>query len=169
MEPNSNYDWSRFVKRIPINASVKTIYDAWTTRKGIESWFLRKGAFISAAGKPLEEDEHISAKDSYEWFWHGWPDETVERGEILDANGRDYLRFVFGKEGVVSVQLLIEEGETIVELTQEEIPTDDIHKARFHLGCSIGWTFYLTNLKSVLEGGLDLRNRNVNLKGVINS
>jgi hypothetical protein len=30
--------------------------------------------------------------------------------------------------------------------------------------CQLGWTFYLANLKSVIEGGVDLRNKNVDLK-----
>ena len=37
------------------------------------------------------------------------------------------------------------------------------------MGCLEGWTFYLTNLKSVIEGGLDLRNKNLDIKGVINA
>lgn len=39
----------------------------------------------------------------------------------------------------------------------------------YHIGCTKGWNFYLTNLKSLLEGGIDLRNRNKGLKEVINS
>lgn len=37
------------------------------------------------------------------------------------------------------------------------------------LGCSNGWTFYLTNLKSVYEGGLDLRNKDEKLSAMINN
>ncbi len=43
----SKYDWSRFVKRISIDADVKDIYDAWATRRGLESWFLSKAEFVS--------------------------------------------------------------------------------------------------------------------------
>jgi hypothetical protein len=32
-----------------------------------------------------------------------------------------------------------------------------------------GWVFYLANLKSFPEGGIDLRNKNEKLKSVINS
>lgn len=169
METNDTYDWSRFVKRIAVTASISTVYDAWTTRRGIESWFLRKGEFKSPDGNLLDSNENFTAKDTYEWLWHGWGDETVERGEILEANGKDYFRFVFGVEGIVSVRIFLEENETMVELTQENIPTNEAGKVKYHLGCSIGWTHYLTNLKSVLEGGLDLRNRNIKLKNVVNS
>jgi hypothetical protein len=56
-----------------------------------------------------------------------------------------------------------------VELVQEEIPTDENGKQIFHLGCKSGWTFYLANLKSIFEGGIDLRNRNTKLQDVLNS
>lgn len=32
-----------------------------------------------------------------------------------------------------------------------------------------GWTFYLTNLKSILEGGFNLRNKNNKLGDVVNT
>ncbi len=57
----------------------------------------------------------------------------------------------------------------IVELSQEQIPTDERHKALYHVGCLEGWTFYLANLKSYLDGGLDLRNKNANIARVVNA
>ena len=56
-----------------------------------------------------------------------------------------------------------------MEFTQSEIPIDDNSKENIRLGCAFGWTFYLLNLKSVLEGGLDLRNKDSELNGVINN
>jgi len=44
---------------------------------------------------------------------------------------------------------------------------DDEAGVKHFVEDSRGWIFYLTNLKSVLEGGLDLRNRKVELKNVI--
>lgn len=169
MNISTIYDWSRFVKRIPIKASHNSIYDAWTTGAGLERWFLRKGEYKSSAGQILETHQQVSKGDSYEWYWHGYGDEAVERGKILEANGTDLFRFVFGVEGLVTVNILTENGETLVELFQENIPTDEASKVKYHLGCSIAWTYYLTNLKSILEGGIDLRNKNINLKNVINS
>ncbi|MNF09593.1 hypothetical protein D3C80_2102910 [compost metagenome] len=67
------------------------------------------------------------------------------------------------------MELKQEEGETVVEITQSEIPTDERSKVYYHLGCSEGWTFYLANLKSVAEGGLDLRNKNEKIKRVVSS
>ncbi|MBI1938679.1 MAG: SRPBCC domain-containing protein [Ignavibacteriales bacterium] len=163
------HDWSRFVKRIPINAETKEIYKSWAAPHGLEKWFLRKAEFKDTNKKILGPNEIIQVGDTYEWYWHGWPDEVVERGTILEANGRDFLKFSFGKAGIVSVAIKNEEGENIVELTQEEIPTDEESKVNFHMGCSEGWAFYLVNLKSILEGGIDLRNKDLRLKRVVNS
>ena len=45
----------------------------------------------------------------------------------------------------------------------------ETEQQHFYIECGKGWTFYMTNLKSILEGGLDLRNKNINLKQVINA
>jgi uncharacterized protein YndB with AHSA1/START domain len=165
----SNLDWSRFVTRVNINAPVEKLYRAWATRSGIEGWFLRLSEFKDPAGNLREGNEPVQQGDSYKWLWHGWPDDVVELGNILAANGANQLSFSFGKAGNCTVTIKQEEGENIVELLQEEIPSNDEGRFNWHVGCKTGWTFYLANMKSVLEGGLDLRNRNVKLQQVINS
>ena len=84
-------------------------------------------------------------------------------------NKKDFIQFSFGKAGNCSITIKQEEGETIVELIQDHIPTDEQGMHYWHLGCKTGWTFYLANLKSLCEGGIDLRNRNVHVKNVVNS
>jgi hypothetical protein len=32
--------------------------------------------------------EFVKKGDKYSWWWHGYPDEVVEHGEILDCNGK---------------------------------------------------------------------------------
>jgi hypothetical protein len=164
----SENNWSRFVLRVPVRSGVSQIYQAWNTQEGLESWFLRKAAF-KINGKLKERTEPVQKGDSYEWLWHGWSDEVVEKGTILEANGNSTVRFSFGKAGNVTVNIHPEADENIVELIQDDIPTDDESKAYYHIGCTKGWVFYLSNLKSILEGGIDLRNRKEELKDVINS
>lgn len=165
----TNADWGRFVVRININAPKQMLYDAWATRAGMESWFLRLSEYKKRNGSMRDDTEPVEKGDTYKWLWHGWPDETVEYGEIIDLNETDRLQFSFGKAGICTVQIKTEEGENIVELTQEEIPTDEKNKQEFHVGCKTGWTFYLANMKSILEGGIDLRNKNKNLQHMLNS
>ena len=165
----SNYDWSKFVTRINVNAPVENLYWCWATREGIEYWFLRMSEYKSPDGSLRAGDEPVKKGDNYVWRWHGWSDETTEYGSILDCNGKDLFKFSFGKAGDCTVIIKEELGQNIVELVQENIPDDEEGRRTWHLGCKTGWTFYLANLKSLLEGGVDLRNRDEGLKNVINS
>lgn len=79
------------------------------------------------------------------------------------------LSFRFGDAGNCTVTIKEEEGQHIAELVQDNIPDTEEARHSWHLGCKTGWTFYLTNLKCLLEGGPDLRNKNINLKRVITS
>ena len=164
-----NYDWSKFKQRIPVNADPQKIYDAWATPAGLEKWFLRRASFKKENGEARDDHDQIQPGDTYEWNWFGWSDDMCERGKILEANGKNAFSFVFGKAGVVKVSIMQEGGQTMVELVQEQIPTDEKSKVDFHLGCSTGWTFYLANIKSIYEGGLDLRNKDETIKKVVNS
>lgn len=163
----SSHDWSRFLLRVPIAASKQSIFDCWTSRSGLETWFLRKAEF-SRGGKIIEPNARLEAGDNYEWMWHGWSDEVVERGTVLQSDNERF-KFSFGKAGNVTVTVNNEHGQNILELVQDEIPTDENAQVNYHIGCTKGWLFYLVNLKSLLEGGHDLRNRNTELKDVVNS
>ena len=165
----TDYDWSKFVLRIPVNAPLDAIYHALATQQGIESWFLRSAQYFSAAKTSCGESEFIQKGDQYTWMWHGYDDETVEHNDILEANGEDMISFVFAGHCVVTITIGMLDTETIVQLVQENIPTGEESKADIHIGCMEGWTFYLTNLKSILEGGIDLRNRKLNIGKVISS
>lgn len=170
MEP---YNWSSFTLRININATIAAIFEMWATSAGIEKWFLRQCEINSENGQLRADGDLITKGDKYLWRWHGWPDDVEERGEILYANGTDQVQFTFGQEGadtmVCTVKIYTEEGENICQITQENIPENEKGKTHYHIGCLAGWTFYLTNIKSILEGGIDLRNKKERLTKMINS
>lgn len=165
----SSEDWSRFSVRINVKARRSDLYDAWSTRAGMEYWFLRSCEFVDRKGYILDQEEPATEGCQYTFLWYGYPDEVIERGEILEANGQDLFRFRFGKAGICTVRLLMAGDEQIVELVQDQIPEDERSKFLYHIGCKTGWTFYLTNLKSMYEGGIDLRNRDCNLQVMLNS
>ncbi len=164
-----SYDWSSFKLRIPMNASIEEVYKCWSTSEGLTSWFLREANFQSNEGVARSVDEPVRPGDSYVWKWHGYGDDVKEEGHILSANHKDELSFSFGKAGDVTVSIFTAKDVTLCEVEQTNIPTDEKGKEYYHLGCSKGWLFYLANLKSYLQGGIDLRNRDVDLKDVINS
>lgn len=152
-----------------INASALEVYRAWTSRAALERWFLRVAEFTDSNNTLRSAESTIRQGDTYRWLWHGYGDSVVERGTILELNDRDYLRFTFAGTCLVTVTVQQAERETIVELRQGNVPTDEESRVRYHLGCLTGWTFYPANLKSIPEGGIDLRNKNVNLRHVLNA
>lgn len=164
-----SFDWSRFVKKIDINVPADAVYLAWTIPDVLEKWFLRKADFYYDTDKKRAKHEHVHSGDKYEWLWHGYGDDVKEKGEITTANGVDKLSFSFGEAGIVTVEIGKVLNKTIVMLTQSEIPTDELSQVNYHIGCQNGWTFYLANLKSYLETGHDLRNKNEALKHMLNS
>ena len=137
-------DWDRFTVRINIkNVPIEKLSWAWASRKGMEYSFLRLSEYKTVSGKERNPNELVEKGDNYKWLWHGWPDETVEHGEILDCNEKDFFKFSFGKAGNCSVFLKEEEGEKIVELLQDTIPNDEAGRHMWHVGCKTGCTFYL--------------------------
>jgi len=164
-----NYNWREFVKRITIHAQPGDIYNAWTTQEGLERWFLRLAEFRTARGVLRKRNEAIQQGDRYKWLWFGYDDTFAEENEILSVNGKDRFEFLFSGGCLVTVTMQQEDRETICELRQTMPMEDESEQRYFFIECGKGWTFYMTNLKSILEGDIDLRNKNKNIQNVINA
>ncbi|MBL4715437.1 MAG: hypothetical protein COC01_07910 [Bacteroidetes bacterium] len=162
-----NFNWTTFTKRIAVKAELSDIYDAWSKPSEIEKWFLSNANYFDENTNAIERESNIKKDDTYEWSWYLY--EIVEKGKIIEANGKDFLQFTFAGECLVDIKLSQQNGYVVVELTQKNIPIDDESKEGIRLGCDSGWSFFLMNLKSVYEGGLDLRNKDADLKGMINN
>ncbi len=162
-----NFDWTQFTRKIPVSATVATLYKAWTVPSEIERWFLKDANFNTKDGIKRAKSYGIQKDDTYQWKWFQW--DGIETGTIVSVNGIDKLQFTFAGDCLVEISLKPFEKETIVILTQKNIPTTDKAKENIRLGCDRGWSFYLVNLKSVYEGGLDLRNKNTNIPAMVNS
>ena len=156
-------DWTKFTIKADFNTDVRSIYQAWTTPEGLESWFLRKANFYAIAGRLREPHESILKEDVYEWYWHGFDDSAVEKGEVLEVNSIDSVKFTFSGGSIVTVNVDCKNDLTILELTQENIPEESDPSKNLFVQCQIGWTFYLANLKSIIEGGIDLRNKRLDI------
>lgn len=162
-----NFDWTSFTIRILVKASLKDIYNAWTKSTEIEKWFLKEAVFTDDKGTIIGKDNPIQKDYSYEWIWYLYEDKAT--GKIKEANGSDFIQFTFEGECIVDVMLSVQKDYVLVELTQKNIPTDESSMQHIRLGCHNGWSFYLVNLKSVYEGGLDLRGKDPDFKPMLNS
>lgn len=162
-------DFSQFKLRINIKASVEDVYRAWATSTGLFSWFIGKMVFTDRHGDVRPDDDLVQEGDEYSCSFLKTPDSVLIKGKILKANGKNLISFSFSKNCPVTVSIYSEHGETIAELIESNVPNEEAVVVRQYVSDSKGWIFYLINLKSVLEGGLDLRNRNADIKNVITS
>lgn len=162
-----NFDWTSFTIKIAIKTDRETIYNAWTKANEIEKWFLSGAEFSDENNVFLNKEQNTLKGDNYKWIWYLYDD--IEHGKITEANGLDFFQFTFAGNCLVEIKLSEQHEYTIVELTQKNIPADDDSKRNIRLGCHNGWSFYLVNLKSVYEGGLDLRNKDNRFKPMLNN
>ena len=137
---------------------------------------MRSAGATKSDGTKRPSNEHYQAGDMFYWMWNGYPDsvyeerEVLEVLEVLEVNGKDYFQFMFTDECDVEVKLSnVNQEYVMVELTQNNIPIEEDPNKNLYVGCGEGWLFYMTNLKSILEGGIDLRNKDKSLKGVFNA
>ncbi|MBE5320641.1 SRPBCC domain-containing protein [Pedobacter sp. MR2016-19] len=162
-----NFDWTKFTIRIAVKAKLEDIYNAWTKASEIEKWFLSDASFTDENKVLLSKTQNALKGDRYKWIWYLYDD--IENGTVTEANSTDYFQFTFAGACLVEIKLHEEFEYTVVELTQKNIPEDDHSKRNIRLGCHSGWSFYLVNLKSVYEGGLDLRNKDNRFKPMLNN
>ena len=150
-----------------VRTNIENAYRAWATPAGMEAWFLGKLTLTAPDGTIRTGEEPAQEGDDYEINYRLSPNASMIKGKVLKANGKDLFSFTFSKNCPVTISIFTEQEETIVQLLESNLPTDEETIKKHFVGDTKGWIFYLTNLKSVLEGGLDLRNRNADLKNVI--
>ncbi|RFZ90866.1 SRPBCC domain-containing protein [Mucilaginibacter conchicola] len=155
--------WKKFTLCGDFTTDLRSLYMAWATPAGLEKWFLRKADFYSITHRLRTGDEQIQKGDAYTWYWHGYGNEEMQKGTVIDANGHDMIRFTFSGDSIVTVSFKTLNGLVIIEIEQTNIPQQDDPEKNLLVQCQIGWTFYLANLKSVTEGGKDLRNKRIDL------
>lgn len=68
----------------------------------------------------------------------GYDVTVVKLGVIEGVNGHDFLRFTVARNCPVSIDMTVEEGITIVEFRQENLPLDETSRANYYLGCLTG-------------------------------
>ena len=160
-------DFSQFKLRVNIRSNIENAYRAFATSSGLQAWFLISAVYTSDNGIVRADDELAQSGDGYAYRATNDPQCLGITGKVLHANNRDRFGFTFSMECPVSVTIYSEHNETIVELFESKLPTDEETIKKHYVGDSRGWIFYLTNLKSVVEGGLDLRNKNKLITNVI--
>jgi hypothetical protein len=106
-------------------------------------------------------DDIMQVGDQYHWRWH---QDLQTSGTILDVVENERLQFTFGdrtpdsdEKVIVTVTFKALDDTTSIVLKQENLPDDERSHVHWHMGCNMGWSFFMTNLKALLEHGVDLR------------
>lgn len=150
-------DTSKFTKRIRIKCLPEEAFSRWTTTSGLESWFLSSATFSSG------EEAHAGDR-----FDLAWAEGTADYGEVLAIQEPGLFEFTWYEgKGRVRVAISPIDTGTLVEVTQIVASEGEQQLVEF-MDCRDGWTFYLTNLKCILEGGFDLREKQPDLAGLVN-
>jgi uncharacterized protein YndB with AHSA1/START domain len=155
----SSYDWSRFSITFYYNAHITRVFRLWTEAEGLESFFIERCIYTNSRDEARDNSERPEVGDSYSWqFRH---DFSLE-GEVTAYVDKKQFSFTFGQMHV-DVYFRVLNNQTEVQLVQTMIPSTAEGQVFGHLNCRSCWTFFLTNLSSVLDSGKDLRDANLSL------
>ena len=159
--PAGPMSWTELTSRIYVRAQASSDFEAWATEAGLVRWLAESAAFCAAGGPSPRPDGAARAGDSFRWVRQGGRD--VLAGQVVAAEWPGRVALTFGRAGTCEVTLTGEADGTLVEVCRRDLPD-----AETCAECSRCWAFRLANLKSVLEGGLDLRETDPARRGVVN-
>ncbi|MHA2363550.1 MAG: SRPBCC domain-containing protein [Candidatus Hodarchaeales archaeon] len=165
--PLESYKWTEFKYNEYYNAPLTKIFRKWTTPGDIITWFIAEATYEDDKGKIRDQNEIVQPGDVYHWkFFQG----ITMKGEILDVVENKLVKFTFGKKEpnsdedvVVTVSFKENMGTTHVLLHQNNIANNDFGHISFNVSCIIGWSYFMTNLRSLVETGYDLREKDEKL------
>lgn len=150
----NSFNMDSFHHSIYLNKPVNEVYKYAATANGFTKWFIGEAEFISAGGKNRGKDELVSEGDKYTFKWLA-KDYSVT-GEVQQVSENSSIRFTFGSSFIVTITVKEDTGRTLFTLKQEY--NSSAAKNDFaHINCCVCWGFFVTNLKSVIEYGNDLR------------
>ncbi|MEO8514553.1 MAG: SRPBCC domain-containing protein [Ignavibacteria bacterium] len=160
-----NFNNESFFHSIYLNAPLSVVYKIIASPGGIEKWFMGKAVYTDISGKVRQTDAAAQKGDTFSWHW--LEKDLSITGKVLEADINENFSFTFGPTFEVTISVKEDNGRTLLTLSQKY--TKGAEKNDFaHLNCCTCWVFFLTNLKSVIEHGQDLRETLVNDESLVN-
>lgn len=148
-----SYDWTRFEIVFYYDQPLPDVFRSWATAAGLESFFIQRAHFSSANGVERAPMDPIEKGDRYRWDWR---QPISLEGEVTKVTLDKELSFTFGSM-IVTILFARVQNQSELRLIQTDIADSPEGRVLGHLNCRSCWVFFLTNLKSVLGGGPDLR------------
>jgi len=165
--PLEDYKWTQFKQKEYIKAPLKEVFLKWAIPNGITEWFIKNAEYESPDGKFRKSSEVVKTNDKYIWYFYSG---TVMKGTVLKVVPNSLFKFTFGKKEpgsnedvIVNVSFTEKDGLTEIELTQSNIADNEYGKVNYNLSCMLGWSYFMTNLRSLFESGFDFREKDENL------
>ncbi len=151
-----NFNWNEFTHGIYLNAPVGKVYEYIATASGITKWFVGEAKYYYKNLNIRLGKEWSVKGDSFLWKWMNKDFEL--KGLVTESRSDRTFGFTFSPLYFVTISLAPEGDKTKLTLKQEYQPGSEKDEFNF-LNCCTCWVFFLTNLKSVAENGIDLREK----------
>lgn len=160
-----NFNMNSFTHGIYLNAPAEDVYELIATPSGIIRWFMGKAKYYYKDMNIRLGNEFAEKGDSFLWTWLNKDFEL--KGIVTDSIKNKVFEFTFSPLYIVTIKLSPEADKTKLTLTQEY--QESAVKNDFnYINCCTSWVFFLTNLKSVIENGIDLREAEVRDEMLVN-
>jgi hypothetical protein len=158
------FNWERFQRSVLVRASIDACHAAIFTSGGLAKWFIGSATYSTSDGLPRAHVARVHMGDDYLWKWL---DKDLElTGQVLNVTHLS-VTFSFGEAGTVTMSARQEADRVRVTIAQEALPDKPYDKEAF-VNCYVCWSFFLLNLKSVLEHHIDLREREIDDDELVN-
>ncbi len=160
----NSFNMNSFRHSIYLDKPVEEVYKYIGTGNGLTKWFIGNSVY-SAGGKKRGDSEYVMKGDEFNWNWLE-KDFSVS-GKVLDAEVNKMFKFTFGSIFIVTISVKAGSGRTLFTLEQEYAANTEKNDFA-HINCCVCWAFFVTNLKSVIESGCDLRETQADMEELVN-
>jgi len=144
-----------FVKQtMTIKSPQKVVFKALTQADELMRWFPTR----------VESDPRPGGKFKFAWEFANANENGSQEGEYVEVVPNKKLSYTWTAESIptlVTINLSETNGETTVDLDHSSVQ-DGADEKKLHEMHANQWGFFLMNLKSYLEAGMDLRKEKLN-------
>jgi len=139
---------------VTIKSSPEVVFKALTQADELMRWFPTR----------VESDPRPGGKFKFTWEFANASENGSQQGEYVEVLPNRKLSYTWTAESIptlVTFNLIESDGETTVELDHSSIQ-EGADQGKLHDMHANQWGFFLMNLKSYLETGMDLRKEKLN-------
>lgn len=139
---------------VTIKSTPEVVFKALTQADQLMRWFPTR----------VESDPRPGGKFKFSWEFANASENGSQQGEFVEIVPNRKLSYTWTAESIptlVTFKLSESDGETTVELDHSSMQEGADHQ-KLHDMHANQWGFFLMNLKSYLEAGMDLRKEKLN-------